>query len=514
MGGLTRTLVVWCPDWPIVAAGFDAADPVAVMASGRVAACSAAARDAGVLLGMRKRAAEARCSGLVTVPRDEAREARVFDPVVTAVSELAPGLEATRPGLLSLATRGPARYHGGEKTLCSLVAARAAEAVTAACGVAAPVQVGVADGPFAAALAARRREVVPPPATAAFLAQFPVEVLGRPELAELLRRLGISTLGALAALDPGLVAARFGPDGALAHRLARGLDDRPLHSSPPPAELVAVAELDPPADRVDIAAFGARRSIEELTGRLETLGLACTLLTIDAETEHGERLARRWRAEIDLDASTMAERLRWQLEGWLSGTARHVPTAGIIRISFQATEVTPAVGRQLGFWGGVSAADRLAVRGLDRLAGMLGPEGVCTGTLLGGRGPADRAVLVAWGDTPSLPRETGPWPGAHPAPPPALVHRPPRRAAVTDRDGRPVAVSARGCLSGPPELVAVEGAAPRAVVGWAGPWLLDERWWDPAGARRAARFQLLAEDRRAYVCLVERNEWFVEGTYD
>ncbi len=514
MGRIVRTLVAWCPDWPVTAAGFEADAPVAVTAANRVVACSAAAREAGVVIGMRRRAAEASCAGLCVVPRDEAREARAFEPVVAAVAALAPAVETTRPGLLSMATRGPARYHGGEGPLRAAVAERMATAVTAACGVPTPVHVGIADGPFAATLAARRQMSVPSSGTAKFLAPFPVGTLGREGLAEILVRLGIGSLGAFAALDEDRVSARFGPDGALAHRLARGLDDRPLRSTPPPTELVAEAELDPPTERVDVVAFAGRSLGEELAAQLATRGLACTMLTIEAETEHGERLARRWRAEVDLDAPAMGERLRWQLEGWLSGTAAEAPSAGVTRIRFRASETAPALGRQAGFWGGVSAADRRAARALDRLGGMLGPEAVFTATVVGGRGPGDRTALVAWGDTRPEAAMTAPWPGALPDPPPALVHRPPRRATVTDRTGRPVVVSARGCLSGLPERILVEGRRPSAVVGWAGPWLLDERWWDPRVGRRLARFQLLDEDRHAHLCFVERAEWFVEATYD
>ena len=71
---------------------------------------------------MRRRAAEGRCANLVVLQRDEAREARAFDPVVAAVALLAPEVEVTRPGLCALATRGPARYHGGEGALCRAVA--------------------------------------------------------------------------------------------------------------------------------------------------------------------------------------------------------------------------------------------------------------------------------------------------------------------------------------------------------------------------------------------------------
>jgi nucleotidyltransferase/DNA polymerase involved in DNA repair len=69
---------------------------------------------------------------------------------------------------------------------------------------------------------------------AIFLSELPVAVLaehlGLPRreagnLVEALRRLGIDTLGALAALSPSRVADRFGPPGLRALRLARGEDD-------------------------------------------------------------------------------------------------------------------------------------------------------------------------------------------------------------------------------------------------------------------------------------------------
>ncbi len=516
MDGIVRTLVVWCPDWPVVAAGFGGDEPVAVLSSGRVTACSAVARERGVTLGMRRRSAEARCAGLTVVQRDEPHEARAFEPVVAAVARLAPSVEVTRPGLLALATRGPARYHGGERALSAAVAEAARDALQKACGVAVPIGTGVADGPFAATLAARRGVVVPPRASAEFLSGFPVDVLDRPDLADLLVRLGVGTLGAFAALAPALVAARFGTDGELAHRLARGLDGRALASSPPPSEFVAEAELDPPAERVDVAAFAGRRLGDDLAAQLAARGLECTLLTIEAETEHGESLRRHWRADVAFGSESMGERLRWQLDGWLSGTvAEDAPSAGITRLSFRASEVVAAGGEQLGFWGGISEADRRAIRGLDRLRGMLGEGRVFTGALVGGRGPGDRVALVTWGDgAPEKKEKGGPWPGRHPDPAPAVVHRAACWAQVSDRAERPVEVSARGRLNALPELVALEGRPARAVVAWAGPWLLDERWWDPRAGRRRARFQLLTEDGAAYLCFVEGNRWFVEATYD
>src|SRR5947209_10829142 len=157
-----RTLVVWCPDWPVTAAGFSADEPVAVLFANRVVACSAAAREGGVRRGLRRRQAEARCSGLQLVPHDPDGEARAFEPVVAAVEEFCPRLEIVRPGVCGVATRGPSRYFGGDDTL----AAKVTEAVAHVGG-----QAGVAEGSFAAELAARAGRVIPEGQTPVFLSQ-------------------------------------------------------------------------------------------------------------------------------------------------------------------------------------------------------------------------------------------------------------------------------------------------------------------------------------------------------
>ncbi len=370
--------------------------------------------------------------------------------------------------------------------------------------------VGIADGPFAARLAARAGVIVDPGASPRFLAPLPVSALEQPKLVDLLHRLGIRTLGAFAALPAYDVLARFGAEGALAQRLASGLDERSLDLRTPPPDLTVSMELDPPADQVDRVAFAARHLANELHEELARRGLACSRIAIEVETEHGESLSRLWRHDGTLTPGMIAERMRWQVDGWLhrrGGADR--PTAGISLLRLVPDEVGAATGTQHGFWGGQAVSDRIA-RALARVQAMLGPEAVTTAVMAGGRGPAEGVRLVHWGDAREGDVEAlAPWPGAVPSPSPSLVLVAPVRVAVVDPNGAAVRVTGRGMVTAPP--VRVNGAD---VVGWAGPWLLDERWWDPLVHRRRARFQVATADGRAHLLAVEGGQWWLEATYD
>jgi protein ImuB len=107
---------------------------------------------------------------------------------------------------------------------------------------------------------------------------------------------------------------------------------------------------------------------------------------------------------------------------------------------------------------------------------------------------------------------TAPWPGSLPAPSPAVVHAPAQPIAVFDMAGQPVRVSGRGAVSAAPATVHLEGGA-HEVAAWAGPWPIDERWWDAARARRTARFQVLTRSGRLLLLGVERGQWWLSAEY-
>ncbi len=139
---------------------------------------------------------------------------RRFATVLDALGFYCPWVTPHELGLCSLPARGPARYFGGEEALVSLVT----DVVSALT----PVEVGIADGLFAATLAARGGLIVPAGETPEFLAPWPIAMLGDDDLADLLGRLGLHTLGAFARLPEADVLGRFGSDGIRGHQVARG----------------------------------------------------------------------------------------------------------------------------------------------------------------------------------------------------------------------------------------------------------------------------------------------------
>ncbi|WP_227984204.1 DNA polymerase Y family protein [Nocardia spumae] len=528
-----RVLAVWCPDWPAVAAAAVAdlspLRPVVVLHANRVVACSAVAREAGVRRGLTRREAQARCPDLHVAQSDPDRDARLFEPVATAVDATVPGVEVLRPGLLVLGARGAARYFGSEEQAAEhLVDAVAATGVEC--------RIGIADELSAAVIAARHAQIVEPGTAAKFLAPLPVGELAvepslappeRAELVDLLHRLGLRRIGDFAALTPAEVASRFGADAIRAHRCARAEPERPPSAAPPAADLVVEYRCDPPIERVDAAAFAGRMLATRLHERLAAASVACTRLAVHAETAAGEQLSRIWRCAQPLTPETTADRVRWQLDGWLThravrsgkrgrtGASEAPPSAPITLLRLEPVEVVTAGALQLGLWGGVGEEEQRARRALVRVQGLLGGEAVRIGVLSGGRGPAERVTLVTFGEE-AVPAAdpARPWPGHLPQPAPAvlLLNRPEVR--LESADGLPIWLTERGMFTADPDVLHW-GSRSWRIAGWAGPWLLDERWWATGDSGGAVRAQILLDaEERALLLIGYERAWHVEGLYE
>jgi protein ImuB len=168
----------------------------------------------------------------------------------------------------------------------------------------APARFGVAPSRFAAVAAATQARVRRPVVVAggskqasAFLAPLPVALLrARPTLADLpeaLERLGVRTLGELAALAPAALADRFGAAGLLAHELASG-GDGALRPRPAAEFLRESLELPEAASGIQLER-GLGLLIDRLLARRERRERTLRAVVLSAVlVEHGGT----WREQV------------------------------------------------------------------------------------------------------------------------------------------------------------------------------------------------------------------------
>lgn len=508
-----RVLVAWCPDWPVLSAMAEARiphhQPAAVLSGHEVVACNEAARADKVRRGMRRRDAQSRCPDLVLLSGNPDREARDFEPVLATLEELSPGIAALRPGLAAL--HSPARYYGGEREAAAVVAEKLVTLGIWDC------RFGIADDLFTAEQAARDAAqqdslIVPTGGSGAFLAPRDVRVLDAPDTTDLLWRLGIRTLGDFATLPRVDVRNRFGDEGARLHRLAHGGDTGRLTVRQPPPDLVAQVDFEPPLTSVESVAFSVRRTAEKFVHQIGSRNLVCTRVLVEVESEGRVTSSRLWVHARWFRATDLVDRVHWQLS---KRGDKAIGPVSAVRFTPEAVE--PDIVHADGLWGNADASQ--VERGVARVQALLGFESVLQPVLQGGRSPHARQAHVPWGESPLglRPRDL-PWPGSIPPPAPARVLPAPWPAEVLDDAGRPTSVTERGLLTGAPARFRVctagKQATPWTQVGaWAGPWPVEETWWEP-DAQRLSRFQLVGVDGQAWLLSCSGEQWWTEAGYE
>jgi len=255
---------------------------------------SAAAEVFGIHPGMRLGEALARCPRLALIPPDPMGVADAWEAALQALEGIGAEVEAQTPGVVCFDGAALRRLHGSPSlaTLRSPVPAWLDGVVGASRrAVARPARIGAGPSRFCAVAGAtrarsRRVEIV---AGAQDLAAAPVTVLRRDAacagLVEPLERLGIMTLGALAALPRASVADRFGKAGLRAQRLAAGHDD-PLRPRTAGECLQETLELPEAASGVQLG-----RALELLIDRLlaqrERRGRALRAVVLGARLVEG-----------------------------------------------------------------------------------------------------------------------------------------------------------------------------------------------------------------------------------
>ncbi len=230
---------------------------------------SGAAEAYGITAGMRLAEALGRCPALVLVPPDPGRAEEAWESRVAALEGIGAAVESQHPGEAFFGLDGLRGVLGRPER--ALERARRALGRGARLG-AGPTRLCA----LAAAQRSRPRQgrasyvVISGRAARSFLEPLPVGILRDRlgdewtgvNLVDTLERLGVGTLGELAALPDPAVADRFGTAGMRALAMARGVED-PLRPRTPREELREELELP------DAATGGQlERALELLVDRL------------------------------------------------------------------------------------------------------------------------------------------------------------------------------------------------------------------------------------------------------
>ncbi|WP_290278563.1 Y-family DNA polymerase [Corynebacterium faecale] len=525
-------MALWFPDWPVQAVRLNREDteeqgqPLAIAAHHRIKVCGHSARRRGVRRGMKVRQAQAVCPELTVVEDDPERDARLFEGIVASLGEVAPSVEVLRPGLVVISADAAARYHGSEEIAAQML-------ISAASLPGVDIVAGIADEINTAVIATRVADggVVGDGASISFLRAQPLGVLVAEEalgcareVVDALGDLGIQTLGDLADLPVGSVATRFGNPGLRCHDIATA---RQARTVAPPIDHVDWEVSHVPGDpiqRIDVAAFMARNLAVQLHARLAEAGVVCQLLKVTADFTDGTSNSRLWRTTELLTEAATADRVRWQLDGWLTarGVTDEDDQGGITALWLTPLECVPPAVASDGLWDTGTSQRAVARQVIERVQSTLGITAVLQPVPTGGRGIAEGITLVPFGDKPDQVRNPeGTWSGRLPAPLPARlgggINHPASQVVLISATGTPVSVTAEVLLNDAPYALGW-GARRYLVTGWAGPWPVDDHWWAGDG-QRYARLQVVgrAVDQEAglgaWLLIWMKGRWRIEAIY-
>lgn len=246
--------------------------------------------------------------------------------------------------------------------------------------------VGVAPSKYVAKIASDLEKpdgltVVEPGTEAEFLAPLPIRRLwgAGPKSLEKLRALGCTTIGDVAALDPAVLERRFGEAfGGRFHRLARGIDDRPVHTGRERKSLGKETTFS--EDRID------RASVERtLLGLCERVAAACrrkeiagTTVTVKLRFRGFETLTR----QSGLRAPADTVEAVWPVARELFRKADR-PGTPIRLVGVTLSGFDVEASGQLGMFEDAGPpTDRVVAEAVDRLRERFGRDSVRRAALL------------------------------------------------------------------------------------------------------------------------------------
>jgi Nucleotidyltransferase/DNA polymerase involved in DNA repair len=443
-----------------------------------------AAERYGLREGMSAVQALGLCPELRLWTRDDAAESEATSLLLNAAWKLAPRVEATAPGLCTIALDGRELA-----TLREDVRRLLAELPLHGL----PLRVGVAPTPGVARFAAFHAEPeMWVEDSFAFLAPLPVHLLGLTESeASLFDSLGLRTMGDLARLPEASLAQRLGERGVRLWALATGKDRQPISTVTPPTRYFAHYDFEHPAETLDPLLFLLRRFIDRLSEQLIQASLVAEIIRLKLRLEDESIVEREFRLP---QATARADGLFKVVEQYLSSLQT---ASAVVGLELELIP-TKSATRQEGLFESSLRDPHQFYDTLARAAAILGAERV--GTPL--RVDSHRPDAVEVGPPPAVISEYRPSPRPIPAGLPLRRFRP-EFPTLVELDGeRPVYLR---CAS-----ARVEGS----VCDTRGPWRRSGDWWEAERAWSQEEWDVELSSGGVYRLTLRPNGWFLEGVYD
>ena len=491
------------------------------------------ARAAGVLPGLTATQAMARCADIVLRPRSAAAEQEAEAALLTVSRSLSPRVERTAAGVCTIdltgktsATHLPDSHEAVERLRSMGLDATAGIGRTPFLALYAahvagmkPSDVG-RDLPIPPRERARRGQVTPPYSVApdcsrnreqaspqrlgdsasavgvlavqderSFLSPLPLAVVDpSAELAAILERWGIRTLGALTALPKPEIGRRLGQAGIDLWERAAGETDRPIEPSSIGEAFEAAMDLETEIETLEPLLFILRRFVDRLALQLTNARVVAAELALGLQLVDETGYQRGFRLpEPTGDPDILFRALHTHLE------TLHTDSA-IQGVRLVITPTRPLV-RQHGLFDTGLRDPHGFAETLARLEAVVGADRVGTPRLETTHRP-DAFLLEKPVDV------VGPQPLLPILPPlglPLRRFRPPAEAQVT--------IDARG-----PESLRCS-IANGAVKRRRGPWRRSGEWWKPE-CWAAEEWDVELERGGLFRLSLRAGQWSVEGMYD
>jgi len=252
--------------------------------SQKIVVCSVQASKEYIQPGMRLSEARAICGDLISLQYDTKLYEEAQTEIARQLINLSPRVSGFELGIFLLDASGLSHL-GGESRL----ATNALKILSKLSYV--ESRIGIADSAFAASIATRlkgrRWHMVPHGKDKSFIAPMPVEYLPlEQESVDILRDLGIKTIGDFAGLSISSVAERFGDEGRKAHELALGLDHRRPTLPQVFKDRQCSMEIGAPIESLNQTLFILKSLIDRLSCDLKKDGLCAEELIVSFFNEN------------------------------------------------------------------------------------------------------------------------------------------------------------------------------------------------------------------------------------